>query len=256
MFDRSRMFRAVERCINKGTMIVGDFDRPVLTYDDGGSYNDVTPAHADHLGTTDQPKSFWLDGFAITQHPVQGKSESGSMEQGVGGVVQHHPEVGEIAQVIQDIGQTVLVIPGAGDPHMALRPCLRSWVLFEIANTPPRKLTVELGAAHSDLELHKLYRKSINQLSVEQATATFPKDKEMVDTLLLQKFGSYQYVNTMLTYVLMDVFRLYYEEVYCHVDPGVIQVYQQVDTLTIQACGPLSLLLDAHNTRNETICMQ
>ena len=182
-------------------------DTPNTSTHDAGS--------AEGGGLDQTNPSFWLDGFAITQHAVPGAI----------GVQQAHPEVSEIAEVIQEIGQTVLVLPGSGEPHFALRPCLRSWVLFEIANTPAGRLRVELGAAHSDLDLHRLYRRAIDELSVGLATATYSEDKRMVDELLLHKFGDYERVNTMLTHVLLDVFRLYYEVVYCHVDPAVIQIY-------------------------------
>jgi len=173
-----------------------------------------------HIGGSSKTGSkgspvFWIDGFAITQHPIRNCSS----------VCDAHPEVRQIGDIINQISRTLLVLPGAGEPALALRPCLRSWCLYEIANTPLGALTVELGAAHSDMALHKRYRQAINTLSVHSATATFNDDKVMVDQLLDEKFGSHEAVDTMLKKVLLEVFHHCYAEVYCHIDPAVPDIY-------------------------------
>ena len=85
-----------------------------------------------------------------------------------------------MGNVIDQIGATNLVLPGIGEPNIALRAIYRLWCVYEVANTPQGKLKVSIGQFYPVRSALESYAKAINDVSVEAADCVMPEDKKMI----------------------------------------------------------------------------
>ena len=133
----------------------------------------------------DEPAYAWIDVFAINQWSTS-------------------TEVGQIGQIVEECNNTVLLLPGMGEPARALYPLTRSWCIYEVANTPDKALHVRIPNMTTNEAAHNEIKKFIHKLSLKDASAKYDADKEMIDRLVLQRYGSFDKVDLMIRTIVRD----------------------------------------------------
>lgn len=123
--------------------------------------------------------TMWLDVLAVNQHPATDLGEHSTA-----GLA--YTDVPRIGKAVAGIARTCVVVPG----DRPLLPFSRSWCLYEIAETPPGALELRIGwGVWSRAEQEMLVR-SVEALDVTAAATSSPTDKEMIDQLVLDRFGT------------------------------------------------------------------
>lgn len=133
-----------------------------------GSMWDLRPPN----GTT----SLWIDTVAINQHPPVGSD----------GLVNtcSPTDVARIGTSIATIGRTCVVMPG----DLPLLPFSRSWCLFEIASA--KSIEFRVGWSAWSREDHAVMRAEVERCNVESAQASSETDRDVINDLVVARFGS------------------------------------------------------------------
>jgi hypothetical protein len=121
----------------------------------------------------------WLDVFAVAQQQSDAQTT----------------DVSAIAETVRKIGDTKLIVDMWGpSQERGLTPLTRSWCMYEIANTPSGKLDVISPPSVGGLTIpqHEAAGKCCEELSTKDARAIHAEDKEQIDKLMLQAFGSWE----------------------------------------------------------------
>jgi len=120
--------------------------------------------------------SYWIDGFAINQHA-------------------YGDDIGKIGEIVNSISNTVVILRGEGPPSENLRCMYRSWCIYEITHTPDGCLKCAITAQNGN---HEEYSEAVRAVDIQQAEATFPEDKEMIDKLVLDRFSDFEVANDIV----------------------------------------------------------
>lgn len=129
--------------------------------------------------------AYWIDGFAINQH-------------------NYGSDIGKIGEIVAEISNTVVILRGEGPPTENLRCMYRSWCIYEIVHTPEECLKCSITAQNGD---HQEYANAIRSMDIRLADATFHADKEVIDNLVLAKFGDFETANALVQRVMLKGYR-------------------------------------------------
>jgi hypothetical protein len=129
--------------------------------------------------------SYWIDGFAINQH-------------------RYSSDIGIIGNIVSSIRNTVVILRGEGEAAENLRCMNRSWCIYEMVHTPDGCLKCAITAQNGD---HKQYAKAIREIDLFQASAPYPQDKEVIDQLVLNRFGDFSAANKWMQKTILKGYR-------------------------------------------------
>ncbi len=145
--------------------------------------------------------SYWIDGFAINQHF-------------------YGNDIGKIGNIVTSIRNTVVVLRGEGDAIENLRCMYRSWCIYEIVHTPDGCLKCAITAQNGD---HNKYAQAIRDIDIFQASATYPEDKEVIDQLVLNRFGDFTAANKLVKKAMLKGYRDFFAHGNGFGEPGSAQ---------------------------------
>jgi len=151
--------------------------------------------------TRDWPEdaAVWMDIFAVNQ-------------------VDEVPQaamLGDVKTIVQQVANTLLVLPGDGIASFALLPALRSWCLYEVACTPANCISFRMSM-HSDLgdaDFHEQVLAAIGKVSVRSAKASFAQDKTALDEAIDKDLGGIDAMDARVQGFLRQAFASQYATV-------------------------------------------
>lgn len=122
-------------------------------------------------------------------------------------------DVRAIGDVVRDIGHTVMIVRGQGEPAENLRLLYRSWCVYEIVHTPAGCLDAFITAQNGH---HDECVEAINNMNVAQAQAVREEDKREIDRLVLQRFGTFDAANKLLGELIRSEYYKFFAAGYGH----------------------------------------
>ena len=94
--------------------------------------------------------------------------------------------------------------------YESMRPILRSWCLYEIAETPAGALHVLVGTLNWKEHRHVQNAGAIRDFTTATSEAWVKADKDMIDNLVLKRFGSFEKADTLLRGLIGAAFSAYF----------------------------------------------
>jgi hypothetical protein len=129
----------------------------------------------------------WLDTLAIVQHRAEVPEGAPAKDA--------YPELMDLCPTVQSIANTLLIL--GGDVH-GLLPLRRSWCCYELAHTPKGRLRVRAGWSDWNYRGQQEIRQGIDSLDMSTAQAFDQADKQMIDELVVESFGSFDKANDVV----------------------------------------------------------